>query len=105
MIIRRYTIARLRPSSYVARPMRAVHTLCGSLRTLTFGQSNMPNRTSPKDAERVEMADDVEDVVADKRAGWRASPAKARRRQRRYKRRILDELVLMSRQTDPDENR
>jgi len=53
----------------------------------------MPRRTSPKDASRVETADDLEEIVADKRAEWRADPAKARRRQRRYKKRLTDELL------------
>ncbi|MEL7211546.1 MAG: hypothetical protein AAGK92_02720 [Pseudomonadota bacterium] len=50
-------------------------------------------RTSPKDARRVETADDIEDIVSDKREGWRASPAKARRRQRRYKKRLTQEVA------------
>lgn len=50
-------------------------------------------RTSPKDARRVETADDLEEVVSDKREGWRASPAKARRRQRRYKKRLIQEVA------------
>ncbi|MEO0389715.1 MAG: hypothetical protein AAF218_02115 [Pseudomonadota bacterium] len=45
----------------------------------------MPKRTDPRDAKRVRDADDLEDIVQDKREGWRASGAKARRRQRRYK--------------------
>ena len=32
---------------------------------------------------RIETADDLETLVSDKRLGWRASPSKARRRQRR----------------------
>ena len=48
----------------------------------------MSKRTSPKDARRVVEADDLEDIVQDKREGWRANGAKARRRQRRQH--ILD---------------
>ncbi|MEM0898509.1 MAG: hypothetical protein AAGI92_00990 [Pseudomonadota bacterium] len=48
----------------------------------------MPKRTSPKDARRVEVADDIDAIVSDKREGWRANAAKARRRQRRYKKRL-----------------
>lgn len=53
----------------------------------------MVRRSSPKDAARVETADDIDDLVSDKREGWRATPAKARRRQRRYKKRLTQELV------------
>ncbi|MEM1301733.1 MAG: hypothetical protein AAGH17_04050 [Pseudomonadota bacterium] len=57
----------------------------------------MPKRTSPKDARFVETADDLDDVVTDKRAGWRANPAKARRRQRRYKKKLTTEIANMVR--------
>ncbi|WP_224824013.1 hypothetical protein [Cognatishimia sp. MH4019] len=50
-------------------------------------------RSSPKDARRVETADDIDELVSDKREGWRASPAKARRRQRRYKKRLTQEVA------------
>lgn len=53
----------------------------------------MAKRTDPRDARSVETADDLEDVVNDKREGWRATPAKARRRQRRYKKKLLDEIA------------
>lgn len=52
----------------------------------------MPKRTYPRDADRVEDASDLEDVVQDKRAGWRATGAKGRRRQRRYKKLLLTQL-------------
>lgn len=42
-------------------------------------------RTYPDDIEQVSEAADLESVVHDKRAGWRAGDARARRRQRRYK--------------------
>jgi hypothetical protein len=45
----------------------------------------MPKRTSPKDVSRVIDAADLDSIVVDKREAWRASDAKARRRQRRYK--------------------
>ena len=60
----------------------------------------MPKRTSPKDARFVETADDLDDVVTDKREGWRGAPAKARRRQRRYKKRLLDEVVRLAEDDD-----
>lgn len=56
----------------------------------------MPKRTSPKDARRIETADDLEDIVIDKREGWRANPSKARRRQRRYKKKVTTELLRMA---------
>jgi ribosomal protein L32 len=52
----------------------------------------MPRRTSLFDASRIEDARDLEDVVQDKRASWRANNAKARRRQRRYKKKLIAEL-------------
>ncbi|MEL6586769.1 MAG: hypothetical protein AAFY65_11910 [Pseudomonadota bacterium] len=59
-------------------------------------------RTSPSDARRVEVADDLDEIVADKRAGWRATAAKARRRQRRYKKRLTRELVRLAQETEVD---
>ncbi|MEO0665348.1 MAG: hypothetical protein AAFY97_06390 [Pseudomonadota bacterium] len=55
----------------------------------------MAKRTSPKDARRVETADDLDEVVTDKREGWRATAAKARRRQRRYKKKLTDEIARL----------
>ncbi|GGW54617.1 hypothetical protein [Alishewanella tabrizica] len=52
----------------------------------------MSKRTSPKDAVNVIFADDIDDIVVDKRNQWRANAAKARRRQRRYKRLITKEI-------------
>ena len=53
----------------------------------------MPRRTYERDGQRIELADDVDELVTDKRAGWRANPAKARRRQRRYKKRLTNEIL------------
>ncbi|MDC1347561.1 hypothetical protein N8217_07360 [Glaciecola sp.] len=52
----------------------------------------MNKRTSPRDAKNISFAEDIDEVVQDKRAGWRANPAKARRRQRRYKKLITTEI-------------
>ncbi len=52
----------------------------------------MNKRTSPCDAKNISFAEDIDEVVQDKRAGWRATPAKARRRQRRYKKLITAEI-------------
>jgi hypothetical protein len=53
----------------------------------------MARRTSLQDATNIELADDIDDLVSDKRAGWRATAAKGRRRQRRYKKRLTQELM------------
>ena len=56
----------------------------------------MPRRTYEKDINFVEVADDLEHLVADKRISWRASATKARRRQRRYKNRLTDQILKIS---------
>ncbi|MAR63850.1 MAG: hypothetical protein CMP43_02475 [Rickettsiales bacterium] len=53
----------------------------------------MTKRTYEKDAVFIEQADDLEDLVKDKRLNWRSSPSKAIRRQRRYKKRLINELL------------
>ena len=53
----------------------------------------MAKRTYESDAQYVETVDDLDDIVQDKREGWRQSTSKARRRQRRYKKRLTHELV------------
>ena len=55
----------------------------------------MARRTYEADAEHIETADDLGDLVHDKREGWRANSSKARRRQRRYKKRLTNELLRM----------
>ena len=54
----------------------------------------MPRRTYEADGRRVETADDLDDLVSDKREGWRATPAKARRRQRRYGKRLTKTILI-----------
>ena len=67
--------------------------------TLTRGHSSlcysgaMPRRTYESDGRHIESADDLDGFVSDKRVGWRATPAKARRRQRRYGKRLTKTLV------------
>ncbi|MBM7070200.1 hypothetical protein [Actibacterium sp. 188UL27-1] len=56
----------------------------------------MPKRSSPADAEKVEVAQDIDALVFDKRADWRATAAKGRRRQRRYKKRLTQELARLA---------
>ena len=53
----------------------------------------MARRTREEDAELIETADDLEELVQDKRQNWRANSSKARRRQRRYKNHLTLELM------------
>ena len=55
----------------------------------------MTSRTYEVDAEYIETADDIDDLVHDKREGWPANSSKAMRRQRRYKKRLTNELLRM----------
>ena len=52
----------------------------------------MTRRTYQADAEHIKTEDDL---VHDKREGWRANSSKARRRQKRYKNRLTNELLRM----------
>ncbi|MCU0906106.1 MAG: hypothetical protein MUF73_01380 [Rhodobacteraceae bacterium] len=54
----------------------------------------MPRRTTPTDAGRIEEARDLEHLVQDKRAIWRADDARARRRQRRYKNLLTRQITM-----------
>ena len=54
-------------------------------------------RTYENNAIQIEIADDLETLVSDKRLGWRASPSKARRRKRRYKNRMINEIFKIER--------
>ena len=53
----------------------------------------MTRRTYEADAEHIETADDLDDLVHDKREGWRANSSKARRRQRRYKKGVVRQIL------------
>ena len=53
----------------------------------------MVRRTYESDAAKIEDVDDLDDLVADKRETRRATSNKARRRQRRYKKRLTNRLV------------
>ena len=57
----------------------------------------MPRRTSPKDAQSIIKADELDELVSDKRKNWRASAAKARRRQRRYENLMINEVLRNAR--------
>ena len=50
-------------------------------------------RTYETDAVTIESVNDIDELVADKREAWRATSDKARRRQRRYKKRLTNRLV------------
>ena len=54
-------------------------------------------RTYENNAIQIEIADDLETLVSDKRLGWRASPSKAIRRQTRYKNRMINEILKIER--------
>ena len=53
----------------------------------------MPRRAYESDGLRIEVVEDLDALVSDKRAGWRATPAKARRRQRRYGKRLTKTIL------------
>ena len=53
----------------------------------------MVRRTYESDAVKIETVDDIDELVADKREAWRATSDKARRRQRRYKKRLTNRLL------------
>ena len=55
----------------------------------------MVRRTYECDAAKLEDVDDLDDLVAHKREGWRATSDNARGRQRRYKKRLTKRLVLL----------
>ena len=60
----------------------------------------MPKRTYPKDARLIEQAADLEKIVRDECADWRATGAEARTRQRRYKALLIQQLVKDGGETD-----
>ena len=61
----------------------------------------MTRRTYESDGRRVEVVEDLDSLVSDKREGWRATPAKARRRQRRYGKRLTKTILRAG--LDPNE--
>lgn len=64
----------------------------------------MPKRTSPGDAEHITLADDLQHLVQDKREGWRANAAKARRRQRHYNKLLTQQLIRLGPQATDDDD-
>ena len=53
----------------------------------------MTKRTYEINADNIEVAQDLEEVVKDKRENWRANITKSRQRQRRYKKRLTKQLL------------
>lgn len=53
----------------------------------------MTKRTYEIDGDNIEVAQDFEEVVKDKRENWRANITKRRQRQRRYKKRLTKQLL------------
>ncbi len=53
----------------------------------------MTKRTYEIDADNIEVAQDFEEVVKDKRENWRVNITKSRQRQRRYKKRLTKQLL------------
>ncbi|MFQ3616973.1 MAG: hypothetical protein SNJ50_09725, partial [Cyanobacteriota bacterium] len=62
----------------------------------------MPKRTSPNDLQHWEDASDLTHLVVDKRSHKRATPAKGRRRNRRYEKRLLDHYLENSEELDSE---
>ena len=53
----------------------------------------MPLRTYEKNAKKIDNVNDLEEIVKDKREIYRANSAKANQRQRRYKKRLVKQLM------------
>ena len=53
----------------------------------------MPLRTYEKNAKKIDNVNDLEEIVKDKRETYRANSAKANQRQRRYKKRLVKQLL------------
>ena len=62
----------------------------------------MPKRTSPTDARDLTAADDLKFLVQDKREGWRANGATARRRRRRYENLLTQHVIMTNSVTGED---
>ena len=72
----------------------ALQVVCDSCNLLSQNYHfSMVRRTYEADAAKIEDVDDLDDLVADKREAWRATSNKARRRQRRYKKRLTNRLL------------
>ena len=56
----------------------------------------MPLRTYEKNAKKIDNVDDLEEIVKDKREMYRANSAKVNQRQRRYKKRLVKQLLKIN---------
>jgi hypothetical protein len=59
----------------------------------------MSRRTYEKDAQYIVVADDLDEIVKDKRLRRRANSSKAKQRQRRYKKRLTKFLLNITSST------
>ena len=72
---------------------------CGLFQIRTQAQINiffiykMGRRTYENDAVKVELTTDLDEIVKDKRERFRANLSKAKQRQRRYKKRLMKQLL------------
>jgi hypothetical protein len=81
------------PLTYLAGKYRNQNGVSPFWRLNLIGYSDdMPRRTYEADGSLINSGEDLDDLVTDKRQGWRASPANARRRQRRYRKRLTKAL-------------
>ena len=55
----------------------------------------MAKRTYESNAKFVDEANDLDHYIVDKRINWRASPSKATRRQRRYQKRLISQMLIL----------
>ena len=55
----------------------------------------MSKRTYEKDGLKIEITSDLDELVVDKRERWRANSSKANQRQRRYKKRLTKQIILL----------
>ena len=55
----------------------------------------MSKRTYEKDGLKIEIASDLDEFVVDKRERGRANSSKANQRQRRYKKRLTKQIILL----------
>ena len=53
----------------------------------------MTRRTYEIDADNIQVAGDFQEIVKDKREHWRANMTKGRQRQRRYKKRLIKQIL------------
>lgn len=55
----------------------------------------MVKRTYEDNAKFINEANDLDNYIVDKRVYWRASPSKAIRRNRRYQKRLINQIIRL----------